>query len=172
VRALAAAAITPLVGWLLLILMLVAVEPWLDTLAAQRLALTLDSQTAISTAALIFVFGAGQAALILGACLMAMGFQLPDSRAERAGRTGNERAPAPQAVPYPQTPLPSRAERLALDLQRDEAQAATRSRAASAASAAASAPQRQISVTLDETRRLGDAYRRPAFAARRAGAAR
>jgi len=71
--------------------------------------------------------------------------------------------------------MPSRAERLALDLQRDQAQAGERGRAAAAAAAAGStrSPSRQqVSVSLDETRRLGDAYRRPAFAARRAGGAR
>ena len=70
--------------------------------------------------------------------------------------------------------MPSRAERLSLDLQRDQAQAGERSRAAAAAAAApADRPSRQqVSLGLDETRRLGEAYRRPAFAARRAGAAR
>ena len=68
--------------------------------------------------------------------------------------------------------MPSRAERLALDLQRDQAHAAERSRTASAANAVMAATSRHTSVDVDETRRLGDAYRRNTFTARRAGAAR
>ena len=68
--------------------------------------------------------------------------------------------------------MPSRAERLAMDLQRDQAQSTERSRAAQAATAVMSAASRQVSVSVDESRRLGDAYRRNTVTARRAGAAR
>jgi type IV secretion system protein VirB6 len=68
--------------------------------------------------------------------------------------------------------MPSRAERLAYDLQRDQAQATARSRSASVAAAATAASARQISVTVGDTNRLGDAYRRSAFTARRAGASK
>lgn len=172
-RALIAASLTPMVGWLLLVLMLSVIEPWLDALAAQRVALQLDPQTAISTAALIFVFAAGQAALVMGAIVMALGFKLPEGRATRgevgaAGRAGAAGGPIPSAEI-----LPSRAERLALDLQRDQAQAAARSRAASSAAAAAAAPGRSVSVNVgDAPPRLGDTYRRPTVTSRPAGAAR
>ncbi len=172
VRALAAAALTPLVGWLLVVLMLSVLEPWLITLESQRKSLQLDPQTAMSAAALVFVFAFGQAALVIGASVMAMGFRLPGfGLSERTSRT-EERALRPEPAPTPQSPLPSRAERLALDLQRDQAQGAERIRAAAAA-ASSGHSTRQVSVAVDETRRLGDAYRRPAFASRRTvGAAR
>ncbi|WP_068876359.1 type IV secretion system protein [Phenylobacterium sp. CCH9-H3] len=172
VRALVAAALVPLVAWLLIVLMLAVLDPWVAALAEQRIAQRLEPQTAMSASALVFVFAAGQAALVIGACVMAMGFRLPTQGADR--RRGAEPARAPQGAAVTVTPLPSRAERLALDLQRDRAQASERSRSATAAAAAAAsaASTRQVSVTIDETRRLGDAYRRPAFTARRAGASR
>ena len=166
VRALVAAALTTLVTWLLVVLMLSVLDPWLATLEEQRRGQTMDPQTAISAAALVFVFGAGQAALTLGAIFMAMSFQLPGLTRERGadGRTAN--ASAPLADGPSGLPQPSRAERLAYEIQRDVAQADTRSRAASLA-ATASAPGRQVSVTLEDRPRLGDTYRRPAFSARR-----
>lgn len=171
VRALAAAALVPLVAWLLIVLMLAVLDPWIATLAEQRVAQRLNPQTAMSAAALVFVFAAGQAALVIGACVMAMGFRLPSLGGERGSR-GSEPARPAQAPAGPAVAAPSRAEQLALHLQRDQAQAAARGRAAQAAVAAASAPGRHVSVTVGEARRLGEAYRRPAFTARRAGAAR
>jgi type IV secretion system protein VirB6 len=172
-RALAASALTPLVAWLLIVLMLSVLDPWIATLTEQRVAVRLEPQTAMSAAALVFVFAAGQAALILGACVMALGFRLPTARADRAGR-GAEASRGAQASAAAMTALPSRAERLALDLQRDQSQAAARSRSASTAAAAtsAAASRQGSSVTIVETQHLGDAYRRPAFTARRAGATR
>ncbi len=166
VRALVAAALTTLVTWLLVVLMLSVLDPWLTTLQEQRRGQTMDPQTAISAAALVFVFGAGQAALTLGAIFMAMSFQLPGLTRDRAadGRSSvgaSTRADAPSGLPQP-----SRAERLAYELQRDISQADTRSRAASLA-ATTGAPGRQVSVTLEDRPRLGDTYRRPAFSARR-----
>ncbi len=166
VRALMAAALTTLVTWLLVVLMLHVLDPWLTTLEEQRRGQTMDPQTAISAAALVFVFGAGQAALTLGALVMAMSFRLPSltpdrsvaGRASVGGLSGND---GPSGLPQP-----SRAERLAYELQRDQGQSDYRSRAASLA-ANASAPGRQISVTLEDRPRLGDTYRRPAFSARR-----
>ena len=173
-RALIAASLTPLVGWLLLVLMLVAIEPWLATLAEQRVALKLEPQTAISTAALIFVFAAGQAALVLGACVMALGFRLPSPDKSRESVGGEAGARTTQVNQAAGDAMPSRPARLALDLQRDQAQSVARSRAASAAAAAASAPGRYVSsVTFAEgNARLGETYRRPAIGGRRAGASR
>jgi len=171
VRAMAAAALTPLVAWLLIVLMLSVIEPWVATLAEQRLGQRLDAQTAMSASALVFVFAAGQAALVIGACVMALGFRLPTLGADRGSRAAAPPSVQAAAQAAAVAAMPSRAERLALDLQRDQAQAAERSRAAAVAATAA-APNRRVSVSLDETRRLGDAYRRPAFTARRAGAAR
>ncbi|RAK66554.1 type IV secretion system protein [Phenylobacterium kunshanense] len=172
VRAMLAAALTPLVGWLLLVLMLTVIEPWIAELGAQRLAMRLDPQTAISTAALIFVFAAGQAALVIGACVMALGFHMPTERKPATEvRAPAGAAPAGVAGSVGGGILPSRAERLALDLQRDQAHAAARTRAAASASAAA-APGRSIHVGAAETSRLGDGYRRPTVTSRPAGASR
>jgi type IV secretion system protein VirB6 len=170
VRAMAAAAITPMVAWLLIVLMLSVIEPWVATLGEQRLAQRLNPQTAMSAAALVFVFAAGQLALVAGACVMAFAFRLPSPRLDRERLSGGQAAGA--AGPSGAMPIPSRAERLAFDLQRDQAQATARGRAATAAAAAAAPSSRQVSVSIDETRRLGDAYRRNTFTARRTGAAR
>jgi len=172
VRSLAAAALVPLVAWVLIVLMLSVLEPWVAVLTEQRTGQRLDPQTAMSASALVFVFAFGQAALVIGACVMAMSFRLPNGRA--AGRQAAEPARAPQVAVTAATVMPSRAERLAFDLQRDRAQATERSRSATAAAAAAAsaASARQVSVSVNETQRLGDAYRRPAFTARRAGVSR
>lgn len=173
VRAMAAAAMTPLVAWLLIVLMLSVIEPWIDTLTAQRASTRLDPQTAMSAAALVFVFAAGQAALVVGAWIMAISFKLPSLSRDRDVRAASAATGASPAQTAALAALPSRAERLALDLQRDQAQAAERSRAASSAAAAtAAASQRRVSVTVDTPRRLGDSYRRNTLATRRAGAAR
>jgi len=170
-RAMAAAALTPLVAWLLIVLMLSVIEPWVDTLTAQRVSNRLDPQTAMSASALVFVFAAGQAALVIGAWVMALSFRLPSFAREREAR----RTEGPNASATAQASaaaMPSRAERLALDLQRDQAQVAERSRTASAAGAVMAATSRHTSVSVDDTRRLGDTYRRAPFTARRAGASR
>jgi type IV secretion system protein VirB6 len=169
VRALAAAALTPMVAWLLVVLMLAVLEPWLAALAEQRSQMHLQPQTAMSAAALVFVFGAGQLALVVGAWIMALGFRLPGLARERSVRTPAA-APAPQPVSAANLLLPSRAERLALDLQRDQAQQAARARSASLAAAVAS-PARAAGAS-EALPRLGEAYRRPAFAPRRAETAR
>ncbi|MGA0605137.1 type IV secretion system protein [Phenylobacterium sp. VNQ135] len=170
VRALVAAALVPLVAWTLIILMLAVLEPWIALLAQQRIGQKLDPQTAMSAAALVFVFAAGQAALVIGACVMAFGFRLPSPGRASAIPGGTQAGPS--AAEAPAIPPPSRAEQLALNLQRDHAQAATRSRAGEAAAAAAAGAQRAVSVTMAEAPRLGDGYRRPTVTARRAGAAR
>jgi type IV secretion system protein VirB6 len=169
VRALAAAALTPMVAWLLVVLMLAVLEPWLTTLEEQRRTLSLQPQTAMSAAALVFVFGAGQAVLVAGAWIMAMGFQLPSLGRERAA--GAAAVPAPQLQPAAALLVPSRAERLALDLQRDQAQMAARNRTAALA-AAVGGPSRALAAPAETAPRLGEAYRRPAFAPRRAESAR
>ena len=173
VRAMLAAALTPLVAWLLLVLMLTVIEPWIAELAVQRQAFRLDPQTAISTAALIYVFAAGQAALVIGACVMAIGFHMPTGRKAAAdvrvdgGRAKGAAAPVVGVAGI----LPSRAERLALDLQRDQAQASARARSAATAAAAA-APGRAVQTATSEAPRLGETYRRPSVSSRPAGASR
>lgn len=159
VRALAAAAFTPLLGWLVIVLMLAVLEPWLVELARQKDLNQLDPQTAMSAAALVFVFGAGQVALLLAACVMAFGFRL---------RRPAAAVQAPSPATLRETAIPqaaSRAQRLALDLQRDQLTAAARIRPLEVAAATAQAG-RTTRVT-QQTVRLGDDYRRPAAGPRR-----
>ena len=169
VRALAMAALAPMLGWLVTILMLSVLEPWLVSLAQQRATATLDAQTAMSAASLVFVFGAGQVGLLIAAGVMAFSFRL-------RGAARTER-PAPAAAAQP-GPAPaeavSRAQRLAFDLQRDQAAAAARlhplhltAATATVVAAPGAAPAR--SLPSERPARLGDAYRRPAVASRRMG---
>ncbi len=167
VRALAAAAIAPLLGWLTVVVMLSVLEPWLVTLAQQRADNTLDPQTAMSVASLVFVFGAGQVALLIAACVVAFGFRLPGE--DKAERSAAVHAPQPIQIIEPE----SRAQRLAFDLQRDQAAAAARlspARLATVTAAATSGTAAGPSYSpSDRPARLGDAYRRPAVAPRPAG---
>jgi type IV secretion system protein VirB6 len=168
VRALAMAAFVPLLAWLTAILMLSVLEPWLVSLAQERDAATLDPQTAMTVASLVFVFGAGQVALLVAAGVTAFGFRL--------------RGPAPIERPAPaQVPAPAalaiapetRVQRLAFDLQRDQAAAAARLRpthlTAVAAATGGSAPSPARAEPSERPQRLGDAYRRPPAAPRHAG---
>jgi type IV secretion system protein VirB6 len=162
VRALTAAALTLLVGWLVITLLLSVLEPWLIALADELHAGVLKTQTAVSAAALVFVFGVGQIALLAGACVMAFGFRLrPRSGTSQqipAGATarGEPTAPAQEVA--------SRAQRLAFDLQRD--QAIERARPAQLAAAVGPSGAR-TTTSADHPARLGDNYRRPAAAPRR-----
>ena len=167
VRALAAAALVPMLGWLVAILMLSVLEPWLVSLAQQRATATLDPQTAMSAASLIFVFGAGQTALLIAAGVVAFGFRL------RRPAATERPPPAPQQAPAQLAPeAASRAQRLAFDLQRDQAMAAARLHPLHLTAAGAS-PGGAVATTrsdyADRPARLGDAYRRPTVASRRMG---
>ncbi len=166
VRALAAAAFVPLLAWLVAVLMLVVLEPWLVALAQERAAGTPNAQTALSAAALVFVFGAGQAALVISACVMAFGFRLRRPAAviqPPAPAASRDTPSAPEAA--------SRAQRLAFDLQRDHVATASRSRTAELAGATVSTSSRST-VMVERTTRLGDDYRRPDAAPRRLGMVR
>jgi hypothetical protein len=166
VRALAAAAIAPLLGWLTVVVMLSVLEPWLVTLAQERADNSLDPQTAMSVASLVFVFGAGQAVLLVAAGVVAFGFRLPGRNAAERG------APAGPVLKQAVAIEPeSRVQRLAFDLQRDQAAVAARLRpmhlasvtAAVSGGSAAASPRYEPS---ERPARLGDAYRRPAVASR------
>ncbi len=159
VRALAAAGLVTLVGWLLIVLMLTVLDPWLVTLARQRQEFALDSQTAISAAALVFVFGAGQAALLISAGIMALGLRWPAAPDRSAA--SSPPAPTPAASSF----APSRAERLAFDLRRETAHATIRERPLTVPGN--SLAPRQADGVAGGGSRLGEAYRRPAPAVRR-----
>jgi type IV secretion system protein VirB6 len=161
VRALGAAALVLLLGWLGIVLLLSVLEPWLIALAREQQSGQLQAQTATSTAALVAVFSVGQVGLLIAACVMAFGFRIRGAVAG-AGRLLAPAAPPEAAAAAPE---PSRAQRLAFDLQRDPAHAETRARPMQLAAATASAARQTVEVK--QTPRLGDDYRRPAVEARR-----
>jgi len=164
VRALAAAALTLMLGWLGITLLLSVLEPWLITLAREQQAHLAIPQTATSTAALVFVFGAGQVALLVGACVMAFGFRMPRAAAAGVGRKVSATASA-STSPAGAEATSSRAQRLAFDLQREPSIAAGRARPMEIAAATSAGGRRDV-YTAQPTR-LGDDYRRPAAATRR-----
>jgi type IV secretion system protein VirB6 len=164
VRALGAAALTLLLGWLGIVLLLSVLEPWLIMLVQELQNVRPEPQTATTTAALVFVFGVGQFGLLIGACVTAFGFRIPQPKPEVAGQ-GATAAGADGLRPEGVT---SRAQRLAFDLQREPAAMATHSRshqisAASSSGAARAAPAYGASGPT----RLGDSYRRPSTQSRR-----
>ncbi|HEY3948389.1 type IV secretion system protein [Phenylobacterium sp.] len=161
VRALGAAALTLMLGWLGVVLLLSVLQPWLVALAEEQRAGVLHTQTATSAAALVAVFAAGQVALLIAACVMAFAFRLR-GRAEGVGRRVAATSAPDRTI---LTPEPSRAQRLAFDLQRDSGQAISRDRTIQLAAATVSAG-RPAAETKSPTR-LGDDYRRPAVTARR-----
>ena len=167
-RALIASALVLLLGWLGITLLLSVVEPWLNLLSEQRISGRLESQTATSTAALVFVFGVGQAGLVLGACVTAFGFRIRPSAVGAARRVA---APS-QGEPAAPSHEASRVQRLAYDLQRDQAATASSPRLhpiGLAASSPSAAPLTRSSMPSDRPARLGETYRRPVIARRSVG---
>lgn len=163
VRALAAAAMVLLLGWLGIVLLLSVLEPWLVALAQEQAAGQLHTQTATSTAALVAVFAAGQAALLIAASVMAFAFRIGGSSQSAERRSGRA---ATQEAAAGVIPEPSRAQRLAFDLQRDPAQSDARARTMQIAAASGGAPSR-VTVDVKQPARLGDDYRRPTVTGRR-----
>ena len=110
-RALAAAAITPMVCWITTSIFLVVVDPWLDALAKSRDAGQLSVPTATTVIALVFVFAAAQTTLAISGGAIAGGFSLPVFRGRDRAARGAE------PVPVTINTGPSRAERLAHTMQ-------------------------------------------------------
>ncbi len=90
VRGLVAAMLAPMVCWITTSLMLVVLGPWVEELARQRQTSNLSQDTAASASAIIFIFAASQAVLILTGLLVASGFRLGrrDARAEPSPAVG------------------------------------------------------------------------------------
>jgi type IV secretion system protein VirB6 len=130
VRTLAAAALISLTAWTLILLMGVVLRPWLIELARQREASDLDPNTGMTAAGLVFVFGAGQIALAVGAAVIAFGFRLwaPWRLVTREGRA----APAPAAATPPPAMI-SRPSLLADQMRRLDVMTAERTRASEVA---------------------------------------
>lgn len=162
VRAMAAAAMVSAGTWILILLMLRVLEPWLVTLAQQRELKALDPRTAMAAASIVEVFTAAQAGMVLLAASVAFAFRL--------GSTARVAAPA-QSGPAPEresgrapSELISRAGLLADQLRRFDPVLEARGRVAEMRAAAsarlAAAPQvRGASVLPPDS-----IYRRPAVA--------
>lgn len=118
VRALAAAGFALLSGWTLIVLMLSALQPWLVELAQQQQAQNIDVQTAITTAAIVFVFAAAEAGLVLAGIMVARGFELRLTRRRSADvPTAQGSRTIVQPTPFE---LASRPARLAEQLQHSQ----------------------------------------------------
>lgn len=109
VRALAGSALTLMVGWALLVLLLVVLGPWLSALAQQREAQALEPRMATSLAALVLVFGVGQGVLVLAAWVAALSLRPAASLQTPAATT----PPATRTEAQSPPPFISRADRLA-----------------------------------------------------------
>jgi type IV secretion system protein VirB6 len=160
VRAMIAAALAPMGAWVLIVLMLTVLEPWLEALAQQRAQGLLDVRGAMTAAAIVFVFCAAQVALVTGACVIAMGFRW---RA-RAATQAPAATAAPQAVAEPAPSsfeTLSRAQRLAVAVrQLDQTTTGLEVRRTSLVRQAAGA-QPAFAMDAAPPQRLGDSYRRP-----------
>jgi type IV secretion system protein VirB6 len=156
VRALTAAALAPLVCWITTTVLLVVIDPWLVQLARAREAGAPDVQTAATVSAVVFIFAAAQAALAVGATMIAGGFQLNF-------QPRDARSPSPTATAPSAAPILSRADRLAHDLRRSGVIAASASVQTRAGSAAPVSFTPSSGVVAGASPRLGDSYRRDAF---------
>jgi type IV secretion system protein VirB6 len=155
VRVLGACAFGLISAWSLSVLMLHAVQPWMDALSEVGAGGLADARTGITAAIIVLVFCASQFALLLAGIMIARGFRLPG-----AARAAAVQAPAPQAA-APAMPLDliSRPARLAEQLGRLETPSVTADRAAATASAAFTG---RGAVAAAAPGRIGDMYRRPA----------
>ena len=155
IRALVSCAIGLIGTWTLSVLMLRVIQPWLVALAQSS---TVDAaNVAITTGAIVIVFSFGQLAVVLAGVLIAQGFNLP----------GRAFAGGPGPVPAPENPAslePSRALRLAEQLQRDDVAGYTGNRVVVVT--APSGTDRQPGIAGLADGRLGDLYRRPTVSAK------
>lgn len=161
VRALGAASLVLLLGWLGIVLLLSVLEPWLVALAREQQSGQLQAQTATSAAALVAVFSVGQVGLLIAACVMAFGFRIR----EAVGGVGRRLTPSAPPEAAPAQAEPSRAQRLAFDLQREPGGLETRERTLQVAASGISAVRQTHEIK--HTARLGDDYRRPVVTSRR-----
>jgi type IV secretion system protein VirB6 len=155
VRALGACAFGLMSAWSLTILMLHAVQPWMERLSDIGANGIADARTGITAAIIVLIFCASQFAALFAAIVIARGFRLPG--AVRA--TAAPAAPAPAAAAANPLDMISRPARLAEQLGRFETSSVTTDRTAAAASAAVAG---RGPVVAAASGRIGDMYRRPA----------
>ena len=155
VRALGACAFGLISAWSLTILMLHAVQPWMESLSDIGANGIADARTGITAAIIVLVFCASQFAVLLAAIVIARGFRLPGA----ARATAAPAALAPAAVVANPLDMISRPARLAEQLGRFETSSVTTDRTAAAASAAIAGRGPVVAAAQG---RIGDMYRRPA----------
>lgn len=137
VRALTASALVSVGAWILALLMLKVLDPWLIALAQQREFAQLDPRTGTAAAAMVEVFTAAQVALAVCCVGVAFAFRLGapaiavSSQGRAAANAEGGRTPGE---------LTTRAGLLADQLRRYDQMSETRSRIAEARAAAQAAP--------------------------------
>ena len=138
------------------------IEPWLVELAKGRDAGHPDPNTATAVISLIFVFAAAQAALVAGGGAIAGGFQL--NFGPKPARTDKPEGRAEAQGPAVQT----RAEQIATTLQRSGyvSSIATVSSSPGIAAMSVGGSGAGRDVAPQAVARVGDGYRRGAFADR------
>jgi type IV secretion system protein VirB6 len=158
VRALAAAAFGLLSGWSLTVLMLHAVDPWMDALSDVGANGLSDARTGVTAAIIVLVFCAAQFGLMLAGIMIARGFRLP-SRVPRAASQAAATQTAQALLPLD---LISRPARLAEQLAHQETSAAYGERTHAPATSVTYARREGSSPVASSPARIGDSYRRPA----------
>ena len=158
VRALAAAAFGLLSGWSLTVLMLHAVDPWMDALSDVGANGLADARTGVTAAIIVLVFCAAQFGLMLAGITIARGFRLP-SRATRAPGDATATQPTQTALPLD---LISRPARLAEQLGRQETPATHGERTYATVTSVTHARREGSGPAAIGQTRIGDSYRRPA----------
>jgi len=158
VRALAASAFGLLSAWSLTVLMLHAVQPWLDALSDVGANGLADAHTGITAAIIVLVFCASQFGLLLAGIAIARGFRLPAARRTATGQTAAPYA-ATMALPLD---MISRPARLAEQLARHDGPSVTADRAGLIAANLATAGRGPSVTAAAASGHIGDLYRRPA----------
>jgi type IV secretion system protein VirB6 len=158
VRALAAAALAPMGAWIINLMMLLALEPWLVELAQQRRTDALDPQTAVGAASIVMVFTAAQAALLIAAGVIAFSFKPTFGRRRR--ETSPDKAP-PVATATSTLVETSRAQALAWRLQSDQVPGARRTSILRETAMSPTVSGRSEPSEVRSEPRLGNSYRRP-----------
>jgi type IV secretion system protein VirB6 len=158
VRALAASAFGLLSAWSLTVLMLHAVQPWLDALSDVGAGGLADAHTGITAAIIVLVFCASQFGLLLAGIVIARGFRLP---AAKPAATSQAAAPGAASAAMPLDMI-SRPARLAEQLGRHDAPASYVERASATAATLAHAGRGSSVAAAVTPGRIGDLYRRPA----------
>ncbi|HEX4026011.1 MAG TPA: type IV secretion system protein [Rhizomicrobium sp.] len=158
VRALAASAFGLLSGWSLTVLMLHAVDPWMDALSDIGANGLSDARTGITAAIIVLVFSAAQIGLLLAGIMIARGFRLPSRTPRATGQTA--------VAQTTQNTLPldliSRPAQLAEQLARQGSPAVHAERAQAAALGVIYARREGSNPVAGAPTRIGDSYRRPA----------